>query len=207
MTPRRAIAAALVALVAGGAAGAHDGRPQGGPAPHGEAEAAPLPFPVDIRMRFDLTDQAGRRVSEADFAGRPVALFFGYANCEAICSVALPAMAEALEHLGDDGAGVAPVMITVDPARDTPEALARALPRYHDRLIGLTGTAEALAEARAAFQVEAAEVARDAAGAPIFAHGSFIYLVGPDGRVRSVLPPIVGPARIAELMRRHLLAL
>ncbi|MCL5776627.1 SCO family protein [Limibaculum sp. FT325] len=207
MTPRRAVAAALVALATSGGAAAHDGRSHDAPAPHAANDAAPPPFPVEIRMRFDLSDQAGRRVSEAEFAGRPVALFFGYANCEAICSVALPAMAEALDLLGDDGAAIAPVMITVDPSRDTPEALARALPRYHDRLIGLTGTAEALAEARAAFQVEAAEVARDAAGAPIFAHGSFIYLVGPDGRVRSVLPPIVGPARIAELMRRHLLAL
>ncbi|MBK0400494.1 SCO family protein [Limibaculum sp. M0105] len=197
---------ALLAMLWAPAPGlAHDGASHR-PSP---AEAAPgaeaLPFPVDIRPDFDLTDQSGNRVTEADFAGRPIALFFGYANCEAICSVALPTIAEAVTRLGPEGARITPVMITVDPERDTPEALARSLPRYHPRLVGLTGSPEALAQARDAFQVEATEVARDAAGEPIFAHGGFIYLIGEMGEVRSVLPPILGPERVAELMRRHLL--
>jgi protein SCO1/2 len=55
-----------------------------------EPRAAPpaLPFPAGISARFRLTDQTGREVTEADFAGRPMAIFFGYAGCEAICSVA-----------------------------------------------------------------------------------------------------------------------
>ncbi len=163
-----------------------------------------LPFPIEITPRFALIDQTGRAVTQADYAGRPMAIFFGYANCEAICSVALPSLAAALDLLGPDGAEIAPILITVDPARDTPEAMARRLAQYHPRLIGLTGSEAALAEARAAFQIEVSQVAETPEGAPLYAHGSFIYLVGRDGLVKSLLPPILSPERIAELMRKYL---
>jgi protein SCO1/2 len=163
-----------------------------------------LPFPIEITPRFTLIGQAGRAVTQADFAGRPMAIFFGYASCEAICSVALPSLAAALDLLGPEGAEIAPILITVDPARDTPAAMARRLAQYHPRLIGLTGSEAALAEARAVFQVEASQVAETPEGAPLYAHGSFIYLVGRDGVVKSLLPPILAPERIAELMRKYL---
>ena len=166
--------------------------------------AAPLPFPVAITPRFALIDQTGHAVTQADFAGQPMAIFFGYANCEAICSVALPSLAAALNILGADGAEIAPILITVDPARDTPETLARKLPEYHPRLIGLTGSETALRDARAVFQIDISQVSETAEGAPIYAHGSFIYLVGRDGMVKSLLPPILSPERMAELMRKYL---
>jgi protein SCO1/2 len=106
--------------------------------------------------------------------------------------------------LGGRAEEITPIMITVDPARDTPEALARKLPQHHLRLIGLTGDEAALAAARAAFQVEVKQVTETAEGSPIYAHGSFIYLVGRDGLVRSVLPPVLGPEHIAALIRKHL---
>jgi protein SCO1/2 len=176
---------------------AHEAAPEAYPGPA-------LPFPVEITPRFSLTDQTGRRVTEADFAGRPMAIFFGYANCESICSVALPNLAAALDILGPEGAEIVPILITVDPNRDTPEAMARKLPEYHPRLVGLTGSDEALAEARSVFQVEASQVTETPEGAPIYAHGSFIYLVGRDGEVISLLPPILSPDRIAELMQKYL---
>ena len=174
---------------------AHEATPATGPA---------LPFPIEITPRFALFDQTGRAVTQADFAGRPMAIFFGYANCEAICSVALPSLAAALDLLGPEGAEIAPILITVDPARDTPEAMARRLAQYHPRLIGLTGSEAALAEARAVFQIEVKQVAETPDGAPLYAHGSFIYLVGRDGVVKSLLPPILSPERMAELMRKYL---
>ncbi|MHA1528209.1 MAG: SCO family protein [Alphaproteobacteria bacterium] len=169
-----------------------------------QGTGAALPFPIEITPRFALIDQTGRAVTQADFSGRPMAIFFGYANCAAICSVALPSLAAALDLLGQEGAEIAPILITVDPARDTPAAMARRLAQYHPRLIGLTGSEAALAEARAVFQVEASQVAKTPEGAPLYAHGSVIYLVGRDGVVKSVLPPILPPERIAELMRKYL---
>lgn len=167
------------------------------------AESA-MPFPVAIHAEFELIDQDGIRRTERDYAGKPVVLFFGYANCEAICSVALPRLAGAIDLLGAEGASIQPILITVDPERDTPEALKSSLPRYHPRLIGLTGSETELAAVRDVFQVEAKVVWREPDGDPIYAHGSFIYLLGPDGELKTLIPPILGEARIAELMRKYL---
>jgi len=109
----------------------------------------------------------------------------------------------ALHLLGPGGEEIVPILITVDPARDTPEAMAKRLRFVHPRLVGLTGTEVALAEARAVFQVESKQVTATPEGAPIYAHGSFMYLVGRDGEVKSLLPPILSPERMAELMRKY----
>lgn len=172
-----------------------------------QSKAAPtpgLPFPVDITAEFALTDHSGRAVTQADFAGKPMAIFFGYANCEAICSVALPRLGAALDLLGDDTKDLSALMITVDPARDTVETMGPALAKWSPHLIGLTGSDAALAKARAAFQVEAKKVSEDLEGNPIYAHGSFIYLIGGDGKVLTLMPPILGPERIAEIIKSYL---
>ena len=100
---------ALLAVLLAGPVMAHDGVVHATPeeakahkAQTGAAVGAPtpgLPFPVDIDARFNLIDQDGRAVSQADFAGKAMAIFFGYANCEAICSVALPRLGQALDLL------------------------------------------------------------------------------------------------------------
>ena len=206
--------AALVVLLLAGPALAHDG------VKHGSAEEAAahkaetaaavgaptpgLPFPVDIKAEFSLIDQDGRQVTQADFAGKPMAIFFGYSNCEAICSVALPRLGQALDLLGDDIDSLSPLMITVDPSRDTPEKIGPALAKWHPKLRGLTGSEAALADAREAFQVETSVVGEDAAGQPIYAHGSFIYLLDGQGQVLTLLPPILGLERMAEILRGYL---
>lgn len=202
-----AVAAATLALPAA----AHDGvvhdSAADATAHAASASAAPtpaLPFPVDIEAKFDLLDQDGRAVTEADYAGKPMAIFFGYANCEAICSVALPRLGAALDLMGADAGALTPLLITVDPARDTPSTMGPALARWHPKLRGLTGSPEALANARAAFQVQAEKVFDDPEGNPIYAHGSFIYLIGGDGKVLTIMPPILGPERMAEIMQGYL---
>ena len=204
------LAAALVALPAS----AHDGvvhqseaEAQAHRAETGAAVGKPtpaLPFPVEIDAKFALLNQNGEAVTEKDFAGKPMAIFFGYANCEAICSVALPRLGQALDLLGSEADGLSPLVITVDPARDTPETMGPALAKWHPALRGLTGTEAALAEARRAFQVETSLVGEDPEGNPIYAHGSFIYLIGADGKVLTLLPPILGPERMAEILRSYL---
>jgi len=146
-------------------------------------EAGPaLPFPVEITPHFALIDQTGRAVTQADYAGRPMVIYFGYANCPGICPVALAHIAEALDILGPDGADIAPILITVDPARDTPAAMAEALAKYHPRLIGLTGSEAALAEVRAVFQVDTRQIAETPEGGAIFAHGSSSICLGVTAR-------------------------
>ncbi len=168
------------------------------------AHAQPLPPFLQIEAKFDLIDQTGAARTEADFHGQPMLIFFGYANCESICSVALPRMGEALDLLGEEAASVTPIMITIDPANDTPEALAEVLPYFHRDFIGLTGDEDALAKVRERFNVERTELFRAPDGQPVYAHGSFIYLTTAKGRVESVLPPILGAERIVEIVREKL---
>lgn len=191
-------AAALVAALALPAA-AHDGGHAASPAPE---QVAALPFPVEIEADFTLVDQQGRARDAKSFGGRPLLLFFGYASCESICPVALDRMAEAVDLCPPE---VVPVLVTVDPERDTPEVLRSVLADLHPRFVGLTGSEAALAAARAPFQVVRSPVAEAPdGGGPVYAHGSFLYLIGPEGRVRAVLPPVLSAERLAELMRRHL---
>ncbi|MEM9725330.1 MAG: SCO family protein [Pseudomonadota bacterium] len=157
-------------------------------------------FPTGIGGAYQLTDQHGTPRDQTDPEGRPQLVFFGYANCEAICSVALPAIAETTKLLEADGVLATPVLITVDPEHDTPEAMRAALPRLHRRFVGLTGPRPALRQAEAAFHVESRVVAHMPEGAPIYAHGSYIYLMDGDGAFLTLMPPILGPARMAEIV-------
>src|SRR5262245_34605180 len=69
---------------------------------------------------FELTDHTGKRVTEKDFLGRHMLVFFGYTYCPDVCPTELQVMTEALERLGPDSEKIQPIFITIDPARDTP---------------------------------------------------------------------------------------
>ncbi|WP_424933215.1 SCO family protein [Amaricoccus macauensis] len=189
------MAAALAGLLASPALG--EGIPDL-PAPSGEG----LPFALG--GDFSLTDQDGQRRTQADPAGRPQLLFFGYASCEQICSVALPMMADTVAGLEQNGIAVTPVMITVDPARDTPEVMGDRLRDFHPDFVGLTGSESDLARAYEAFNVEFEPVYVDPFYGEVFAHGSFVYLLDAEGRFLTLFPPILAPERVAEIVRSHI---
>ena len=169
------------------------------------APAAPsADFPFRIGGPFRLADHTGREVSDRDFLGAHLLVFFGYASCKSICPVALPAMAEALEILGADGARIQPLFITVDPENDTPEVLAAFAAKIHPRLIGLTGSPEALRAAAEAYRIESKKVGQAWTGGPVFSHGSYIYLMAPDGAFATLLPPVMDPRTMARTIARYL---
>ncbi len=165
-------------------------------------EAAP--FPVQLGGPFDLIDHNGDRRTEKDFLGRHLLVFFGYANCPGICSAALPSMAAAVDALGDAADDVQPILITVDPEWDTPEEMRRVLSKLHPRLLGLTGEVEDLAAVRKAYQVEVSKVGDDIFGKPIYSHGGFVYLMGVDGELEAVIPPILSPEAMVSILRRYI---
>ncbi len=164
---------------------------------------APPPLPFDIGGPFALIDQHGTPRTEAALVGTPSLLFFGYAQCQAICTVALPRLAETVDLLTEAGVEVRPVLVTVDPVRDTPEALREAAPRVHPRLLALTGSEAALAAARKAYRVESELIGEDIEG-PLYSHGSFLYLLDDRGNFLTLLPPILGPERMAKIARKYL---
>jgi protein SCO1/2 len=160
-------------------------------------------FPDVVGGEYHLVDQFGNKRSSRDPAGHYQMIFFGYASCKAICSVALPRMAQAVEILAAKGIAVTPLLITVDPERDTQSAIRKAIPDIHPRLIGLTGSEEALNAAYKAFSVEKKLVYEHPDEGPIYAHGTFVYLTGPDGAFKTLMPPVLGPERMAEIVASH----
>jgi protein SCO1/2 len=201
------IATATLALgvwLLGGAGLAHEVETQADVPREAGAQGPAAPFPFEVGGSFRLTDHRGREVSDEDFRESYLLVFFGYTNCERICPVGLKRMVEALDLLGEEGARVQPLLITVDPARDTVEALAAYVAKVHPRLIGLTGTREELVGAAKAYRVESKEVGTSWKGETVISHGSYIYLMGPDGRFATLLPPVLDSASMAETIREYL---
>ncbi len=160
-------------------------------------------FPEVKGGDFELTDQFGRTRTSKDPDGNFQLIFFGYANCQAICSVALPRMAEAVTKLSKENIQITPILITVDPERDTIENMVQPLKDHHDNMIGLTGSDEALEVAYKAFNVEKSLVYEHPEHGPVYAHGSFIYLLDSQGNFKTLMPPILSPDRIIEVTKSY----
>lgn len=141
---------------------------------------------------FTLTDQRGKTVSDTDFAGRYRLIYFGYSFCPDVCPVDLQKLMQGLARFekqdAERGAKVAPIFITVDPARDTPEALAPFVARYHPRLLGLTGSEAAIAAAAKAFVVTYQKQEGSAPDRYLMAHTQLAFLMGPAGEPLALLP-------------------
>lgn len=161
-------------------------------------------FPEIKGGDFNLIDHNGMNRTSKSPEGQYQMVFFGYASCKAICSVALPRMAAAIDLLEEEGILVTPLLITVDPERDTVNNMKDSIRHYHGRMVGLTGSEEALAAAYKAFGVEKSLVYEHPEEGPIYAHGSFIYLLDPNGEFKTLLPPILGPERMAEVAKGYI---
>lgn len=159
-----------------------------------------LPLPFDLGGAFTLIDQTGQPRSEADPKGNLQLLFFGYASCREICSVALPQMAEVERGLAVRGVALTPVLITVDPVRDTVATLGPALRQHSPNFVGLTGDQAALRAAYNAFSIDSSLVFQDAKHGDVFAHGSFLYLLDARGGFLTVIPPILTTDRVIDLI-------
>ena len=85
---------------------------------------------------FTLTDHTGKRVTDRDFRGKFLLVFFGFTNCPDVCPTALQVMAAALDKLGPKAERIVPVLDQVDPERDTPAQLASYVASFHPRLVG-----------------------------------------------------------------------
>lgn len=134
---------------------------------------------------FTLVDQHGETRRESDFAGRYMLIYFGFTYCPDVCPTSLSVMTRALDRLAesapDRAERIVPILISVDPERDTPEVLARYGEHFHPRLVALTGSADAVAEAAEAYRVYYRKADDPDSGTYLIDHTSIIYLMGPDG--------------------------
>ncbi len=130
---------------------------------------------------FQLVDQDGKTVSDADMKGRPFLVFFGYTHCPDVCPTTLFEMSQMLHALGPDAGRIGALFITVDPERDTPAVLKDYLASFDPHLRGLTGGPAAVDAALKAYRVYAKKVPlKD--GDYTMDHTAVVYLMDKNGR-------------------------
>lgn len=157
---------------------------------------------------FELIDHTGKPRTNSDFRGRLMLVYFGFTYCPDICPTDLQAIGLALDKLGAEADSVQPLFITVDPERDTAQHLAEYVPMFHPRLIGLTGSTEAIRKAADAYKVYYAKVDTDSGKADggyyTVDHTAFIYLMDRDGNYLGFFPPGTSADRMVEIIRPRL---
>jgi protein SCO1/2 len=152
---------------------------------------------------FTLVDQTGKTVTDKDFRGQYMLVYFGFTNCPDVCPSGLQVISAALDKVGAKADQVTPLFITVDPERDTPEQLASYVSSFHPRLVGLTGSPEQISAALKAYRVYAKKVddPKSTAGFT-YDHTSIIYLMDRNGDYLANFTHATSVDRIAERLAK-----
>ncbi len=163
---------------------------------------------AEVGGPFELVAHTGETVTEQDFLGRPMLVYFGFTYCPDICPMSLQILDAALAQLpAEDAARFQTLLISVDPERDTPEALAQYVdtPAFPDGLVGLTGTPGQIRAAADAYRVYYARIEDDRSTAGYtMDHTSVIYLMDSKGELVDVFTHGAAPDTIAARLKRFL---
>lgn len=148
---------------------------------------------------FTLEDGAGRTVTDRDFRGKWMLVYFGYTRCPDACPTALQDMANAVDLLGAKKSNVALVFITVDPARDTAAVVKDYVSNFEAPITGLSGSEEQIAKAAREYRVYYAK--HPTKDGYDMDHSSIIYLMDPDGDFVANFTHETPPEQIAAKLR------
>jgi protein SCO1 len=152
---------------------------------------------------FQLIDQNGKPFSDADLKGKWHLVFFGYTHCPDVCPTTLNELALAMDRLGKERDKVGIVFITVDPERDTPEAMKSYVASFDAPVTALTGTQEQVAGAEKAYRVYSAKHPTQG-GDYDMDHSAVIYVMDPQGRFTATFTPDTGADAVAERLEKLL---
>jgi protein SCO1 len=131
---------------------------------------------------FSLVDTNGKRVTDRDFRGKLMLVFFGYTHCPDVCPTELQTLSTVMERLGPAADKVAAMFISVDPKRDTPQVLADYMKNFNPRIMGLTGDQAEIASAAKAYRVYYRNVGDSASDDYTVDHSAFVYLMDGEGK-------------------------
>jgi protein SCO1/2 len=168
---------------------------------------APL-VQVSIGGPFTLTDQTGKPRSDAEFRGKLMLVYFGYAYCPDVCPLDVQRMMQGYAKFKQAepalAAQVQPLFVTIDPERDTPAVVGEFASAFSDDLLGLTGTPAQVAAAAKSFAVYYQKGEVSEGGGYMMDHSRAAYLMGRKGEPIALLPVEAedsGEAVAAELAR------
>lgn len=175
--------------------------------PHPAAQFTAKP---KIGGPFTLTDHTGKRVTEKDFLGKYMVVYFGYSYCPDVCPTELQVIVSALDKLGAKGEKITPLFITIDPERDTVEQMASYVGHFHKNLIGLTGSPEEIRQAARAYKVYYAKAKNDDPGKEradsdyLMNHSNIIYVMDPNGAFAAHFIHATDPGKLAGKLAKLL---
>jgi protein SCO1/2 len=175
----------LVLLAACGPAAATD--PHAGHAMQGDPmESGTLLDPPTTLVDFSLPSSRGGTLGLAELRGKPTLIFFGFTNCPDVCPTTMAEFQRAKAELGEQGEAVNFVLISVDPERDTPEALARYVEAFDPAFIGLQGDDATLRRIGRDFGLFYERQAPAADGSYNVDHSAAAYMLDAEGRLKMV---------------------
>lgn len=172
--------------------------------------STPIPTEGVVRLSeqftgdFDLIDRNGASVTDEDFEGKVMLVYFGFTHCPDVCPGDIGVMSATLNDLGTDADQVAAVFISVDPERDTPQVLKDYF-AFDERLWALTGTPEAAEAARNGFKLVAQKVPLpESALEYTVNHQRFFFIADRQGQPQYGVVGGVNPQELAALLRRSI---
>lgn len=154
---------------------------------------------------FALIDQNGKPITDAAFAGKYRAIYFGYSFCPDVCPTTLQVLMQGYHAFARnspaDAAKLVPIFISVDPARDTPAVLRQYVAAFGPELKGLTGSPAEIAKIAKEFAVSYSQQppAKGATGY-LMNHSSVVVLFGPDGKPITIVPTDQGPKAVTDTL-------
>ncbi len=153
---------------------------------------------------FTLVNNKGEVVTDKDFHGKMMLVFFGYTFCPDVCPTEMQTFTQVMDQLGDDAKEVAPVFITVDPKRDTVEVIDEFVNAFGPSIVGLTGTEDQITQVKKRYRAYGKKVDNDDPDYYLVDHTSFTYLMGKDGLLTSVFSYGTTPEEITKKIRELL---
>jgi protein SCO1/2 len=142
---------------------------------------------ADIGGPFTLTDETGKRVTEADLLGKPSAIFFGFTYCPDVCPTTLYELSGLIEKLGPEADRINWVFISVDWGRDGPQELADYLTSFDQRFRGFSGTREQIETVTKAYKVYYERIPTEHGKDYTINHTASVLLMDKDGRFVATL--------------------
>ncbi len=162
-----------------------------------------VPAGITVGGPFTLINGDGKPVTDRDFRGKYMLVYFGYTLCPDVCPTTLSAVGDALDKMGAKANEIRPLFITVDPQRDTPALVKQFAAAFGPRIIGLTGSPAQIAAVAKAYRVYYAKH-RTGPGPDDYTmdHSSVLYLMGPDGRFIAPIPADLAPDAMAASLSK-----
>jgi protein SCO1/2 len=139
---------------------------------------------------INLTDHNGKPFQLSSFRGKVVLVFFGFSHCVNECPATMAIIRQALDTIGDASKNVEVVMVSTDPATDTPESMKEFMGRFNPKFLGLLGTPDELAKSWKDYGVTVLDGGET--------HSSFTYVVDKKGELRETFVPDTNPDNVAS---------